>query len=90
MLASGGYPKSYRKGHEISGISDAEAMENVLVFHAGTKLREGSDTVETAGGRVLGVTGLAKTLDQAIVTAYQAAEKIHFEDMHKRNDIGVK
>ncbi len=90
VLASGGYPKSYRKGHEISGISDAEAMENVLVFHAGTKLREGSDTVETAGGRVLGVTGLAKTLDQAIVTAYQAAEKIHFEDMHKRNDIGVK
>ncbi|MEG2376978.1 MAG: phosphoribosylamine--glycine ligase [Clostridia bacterium] len=87
VLASGGYPRKYETGHAIAGIDDARSGD-VLVFHAGTK-RDGC-AIKTAGGRVLGVTGLADNLDSAIVAAYDAAKKIHFKDMHKRLDIGVK
>ena len=88
VLASGGYPKSYKKGFEISGIDDAESLGNVIVFHAGTACRE--DKFITNGGRVLGVTAIGKDLDDAIAKAYAAVKKISFQDMHYRKDIGVK
>lgn len=88
VMASGGYPVSYKKGYEISGISDAEAMDNVTVFHAGTKLC--GDTFTNNGGRVLGVTATDTDLDKAIERAYKAVEKISWTDEFHRNDIGVK
>ncbi len=88
VAASGGYPEKYESGKEITGIAEAEAMEGVTVFHAGTK-REGGRLL-TAGGRVLGVTALADSLDAAIKRAYEAVEKVHFDKMHFRHDIGIK
>ena len=88
VMASGGYPVSYEKGHIISGIDEAEAMENVTVFHAGTKLT--SDGFTNAGGRVLGVTATDDNLDKAIERAYKAVKKISWKDEFHRNDIGVK
>ncbi len=88
VTASGGYPVKYEKGYPIEGIDNAETMEGVTVFHAGTKLD--GDTVVTAGGRVLGVTALGSNLDEAIKQAYKAVEKISFKDMHFRTDIGIK
>ena len=88
VMASGGYPVSYEKGHVISGIEDAEAMDNVSVFHAGTKLTDSGFT--NAGGRVLGVTATDSNLDEAIKRAYKAVEKISWKDEFHRNDIGVK
>ena len=88
VMASGGYPVSYEKGHLISGIEDAEAMDNVTVFHAGTKLT--NDGFTNAGGRVLGVTATDTNLDEAIKRAYKAVEKITWKDEFHRNDIGVK
>ncbi len=88
VAASGGYPEKYESGKEITGIAEAEAMEGVTVFHAGTK-REGGRLL-TAGGRVLGVTALADSLDAAIKRAYEAVEKVHFDKMHFRRDIGIK
>ncbi|MBR6728602.1 MAG: phosphoribosylamine--glycine ligase [Clostridia bacterium] len=88
VLASGGYPKKYNSGLPIDGIKTAEAEEGITVFHAGTK-RDG-DTVLTAGGRVLGVTAVSDTLSAAIQKAYAAVDKIHFENMHYRTDIGIK
>ena len=85
VLASGGYPGSYQKGYPITGLE--EAGETAVVFHAGTKLDENGDIV-TNGGRVLGVTAVADTLDQAIDGAYASAKHIHFQDMHFRTDIG--
>ena len=89
VMASGGYPVSYQKGFEITGISDAESMGDIIVFHAGTACDEKGRFV-TAGGRVLGVTALGDTLDHAIVRAYEAVDKIHFDRAHFRHDIGVK
>ncbi len=87
VLASGGYPQKYQTGYPISGLS--EAGETAEVFHAGTKL--GSDgEILTAGGRVLGVTATAPTLENAIDRAYDAAEKITFTNLHKRHDIGQR
>lgn len=86
VLASGGYPVSYQSGYPISGL-DA-AGETATVFHAGTKLAEGE--IVTAGGRVLGVTATANDLQTAIQKAYQAAEKIHFTNLHMRHDIGQR
>ena len=86
VLASGGYPVSYKSGYQISGLD--EAGENATVFHAGTKLVDGQ--IVTAGGRVLGVTATADTLEAAIDKAYQAADKITFTDMHMRRDIGQR
>ena len=86
VLASGGYPVSYRSGYPISGLEEAE--KTATVFHAGTKLADGS--IVTAGGRVLGVTATAPTLREAIDRAYAAAEKITFTDRHMRHDIGQR
>jgi phosphoribosylamine--glycine ligase len=84
-LASGGYPGEYRSGLPITGIAEAEQMENVQVFHAGTALKDGQ--LVTAGGRVLSVVAYAETLQEAVGRVYAAAERIHFEGMHYRKDI---
>jgi len=88
VVASGGYPEKYEKGFPITGIKDAEQVEGVVVFQAGTK-RNGEQTV-TSGGRVLGVSAVGDTLKQALDRAYEAIGKIHFEGMHFRRDIGAK
>jgi phosphoribosylamine--glycine ligase len=87
VLASGGYPKTFDTGFPISGIENAEAT-GATVFHAGTRL--GTHGVETAGGRVLGVTATGAGLADAIKHAYAAAGLIHFDLMHYRRDIGAK
>lgn len=84
-MASGGYPKAYEKGKEITGLND---VTDSFVFHAGTKLQDGK--LVTSGGRVLGVTATAPTLDDAIRKAYADVHKIHFDGAHYRTDIGVK
>ena len=84
-MASGGYPKAYEMGKEITGLAD---VKDSFVFHAGTAVRGG--TFVTSGGRVLGVTAVAPTLEEAIRKAYADVEKIHFEAAHYRRDIGVK
>lgn len=85
VLASKGYPESPEIGFPITGIEDAQAIEGVTIFHAGTKMSDG--TLVTAGGRVLSVTALADTMEQARDLAYKAANKIHFEGMQLRTDI---
>ncbi len=87
VLASGGYPGEYETGSLITGLDAAEAC-GATVFHAGT--RAGASGVETAGGRVLGVTAGGEDLAGAIEGAYRAAREIHFEGMHYRGDIGRK
>ncbi len=89
VLASGGYPAAYRTGMAISGLTPANALPHVSVFHAGTRLNREGEPI-TAGGRVLGVTAVGDTLPQAIARAYEAAALIHFEGMQMRHDIGVK
>jgi phosphoribosylamine--glycine ligase len=92
VLASAGYPGAYETGKEIGGIAEAEAL-GATVFQAGTRLGpEGAPTgaIETAGGRVLGVTAGGVDLKMAIKRAYTAVEKIHFDGMHYRRDIGQK
>ena len=84
-MASGGYPKAYEKGKEITGLDD---VTDSFVFHAGTKVQDGK--LVTSGGRVLGVTATAPTLDEAIRKAYVDVHKIHFDGAHFRTDIGVK
>ncbi len=84
--ASGGYPVSYKKGFEITGLDDVG--EDIIVFHAGTALKDGK--LVTNGGRVLGITAVRDNLDNAIKTAYEAVDKIHFEGEFHRNDIGIK
>ncbi|MFH0790655.1 MAG: phosphoribosylamine--glycine ligase [Candidatus Omnitrophota bacterium] len=94
VCSSGGYPGEYEKGKEISGLADAGKMPDIIVFHAGTKKSVGTGLAPvrskyfTDGGRVLGVTGLGETIKEAISKTYQAVEKIHFEGMHYRRDIG--
>ncbi|MBQ7266535.1 MAG: phosphoribosylamine--glycine ligase [Firmicutes bacterium] len=88
VMASGGYPVEYKKGYEITGLDKAKELENTYVFHAGTALKDGKFV--TNGGRVLGVTGTGKTLEEAIKTAYKAVEVIDFKDKHYRKDIGIK
>jgi phosphoribosylamine--glycine ligase len=87
VLTSGGYPGAFSSGKPIRGIADAEA-EGVTVFHAGTKLDDGS--VVSSGGRVLGVTASGATLATAIDHAYRGVRKIDFDGMHYRTDIGQK
>jgi phosphoribosylamine--glycine ligase len=87
VLASAGYPAGPRTGDPITGIDEAEAL-GATVFHAGTRL--GPNGLVTAGGRVLGVTASGPDLDRAIANAYRAAERIHFDGMHYRRDIGRK
>ena len=88
VIASSGYPGSYEKGKEISGLDLAEEDENTTVFHAGTDLNNGK--IMTTGGRVLGVTSTAPSLDSGIMRAYEAVNKIHFDGMYYRRDIAGK
>jgi len=87
VLASGGYPGPIEKGKVITGIEKASADPDVVVFHAGTALKEGH--VVTNGGRVLGVTALGANLEEARQKAYAAADKIAFEGKQLRRDIGA-
>ncbi len=86
VLASGGYPGKFEGGKQIKGLTEAAQVSNVKVLHAGTK-RQG-DAIVTSGGRVLGVTASGQSLEAALQKAYTAAEKIHFDGMHYRKDIG--
>jgi phosphoribosylamine---glycine ligase len=88
VMASGGYPGSYEKGKPIFGIEEADALEGVKVFHAGTGSMNGQFV--TTGGRVLGVTAKAMGIGAAIDRAYQAVGKIHWDKVHYRTDIGKK
>jgi phosphoribosylamine--glycine ligase len=87
VLASGGYPRAYQTGKPITGLEQAQADPDVVVFHAGTRRRDGGFV--TAGGRVLGVTARAATLAAARERAYAAAEQIRFEGRHFRRDIAA-
>jgi phosphoribosylamine--glycine ligase len=88
VMASGGYPGNYAKGHLIEGIAEAEKEYGVVVFHAGTALSDGR--LVNSGGRVLGVTAIGDTLKGAIDRAYRAVGKIHWEGAYCRTDIGRK
>ena len=88
VCASGGYPGDYAKGKEISGLATVEKLKDIVVFHAGTK--KAGNKILTSGGRVLGVTGLGSTIEEAINKTYKAVSKINFEGMHYRKDIGAK
>ncbi|MFZ0428245.1 MAG: phosphoribosylamine--glycine ligase [Acidobacteriota bacterium] len=88
VVASQGYPGSYQSGFEITGIPMAEEDPDTVVFHAGTSLRD--DKIVTAGGRVLGVTSLRPSLEAAIISVYEAVNKIHFDGMYYRRDIAAK
>jgi len=82
MLASGGYPGKYEKGKSINGMAD---VENAFIFHAGTKHNQ---TIETSGGRVLAITGMALSLEEALQKAYYGCEAINFEGKYFRKDLG--
>lgn len=85
-MASGGYPGSYEKGKTITGIDEAERLDDIVVFHAGTK--QENDGYITSGGRVLFVTATGDTLDEALDKAYQGVECVKFDGAHYRTDIG--
>ena len=87
ILASGGYPTHYEKGKEIV-VTDEEKLKGATVYHAGTALKDGR--LVTSGGRVLGVTCTAPTLEEAVKRAYDAASGITFEGVHFRKDIGAR
>jgi len=88
VMASRGYPGDYETGKPITGLAEANAMEDVVVFHAGTRARGGQ--VVTAGGRVLGVTAIGEDFPAARRRCYEAVGKIHFEGAYCRKDIGAK
>ncbi len=88
VLASEGYPDQYEKGFIMHGIEEAESMPGVVVFHAGTKYTDG--IMQTASGRVLGVSATGETLKEALKKAYQAADVIKFKGKYFRSDIGAK
>ncbi|MDO4563560.1 MAG: phosphoribosylamine--glycine ligase [Clostridia bacterium] len=88
VAASGGYPGKYATGCEISGLKEALSLDGIVIFHAGTKREDGK--IVTSGGRVLGVTAIAPSLDEAIKKSYEAIGKIRFANMHYRKDIGIK
>jgi len=87
VLASAGYPGKYETGKTISGLDDAAKLQDVQIFHAGTKRANGE--IKTAGGRVLAVTALGSSLEAARERAYEAASRIHFENCHYRHDIAL-
>ena len=87
VLASAGYPDKYETGKSISGLEDAEKLEDVQIFHAGTRYADGE--IKTAGGRVLAVTALGSSIQDARARAYEAVSRIHFEDCHYRRDIAL-
>ncbi len=88
VLTSAGYPGSYEKGKVITGIEDAEALDGVTVYHAGTREQDGQ--ILTNGGRVIDVTALGATFEEARNLAYAACEKIDFEGKTLRHDIGLR
>lgn len=88
VMASKGYPQEYETGKEITGLEEVKNLQDVIVFHAGTKKVD--DKYLTSGGRVLGVVGLGKNLKEAIEKSYSAVEKINFENKYYRKDIGKK
>jgi len=87
VLASAGYPGKYETGKSISGLDDAAKLEDVRIFHAGTKRDAGE--IKTAGGRVLAVTALGSTIEAARARAYEAVSLIRFENYHYRRDIAL-
>lgn len=87
IIASGGYPKSYPKGLEITGLTNGQT-DGVIVYHAGTDIKDGK--LVTSGGRVLGVTALGNNIEDALKKSYEAVDKINFENKHYRKDIGQK
>ena len=87
IMASGGYPKSYKKGVEITGLTLGQ-LDGVTVYHAGTKIE--NDKLVTSGGRVLGVTALGDSLADALKKSYEAVENIQFDNAHYRKDIGKR
>jgi phosphoribosylamine--glycine ligase len=89
VLASRGYPGAYEKGKLISGLAELDALPDVKAFYAGTATDAAGNTV-TSGGRVLGITASGKTLTACRDKAYEAIEKIHFDGMSFRKDIGMK
>ena len=88
VMASGGYPDDYQKGKVITGLKEAEELDDVVVFHAGTQQRNGD--VVTSGGRVLGVTALGTNVAAAKARAYEAVDRIHFDGAYCRRDIADK
>ena len=88
MEASGGYPVSYDKGYVITGLEEAAKRDDIIVFHAGTALKDGK--LVTNGGRVLGITGIGKDIDEARKKAYEGVDIVDFEKKHFRHDIGIK
>jgi len=88
VMASGGYPGDYKKGIEIKGLKSLGALDDVIVFHAGTKIEE--DKVLTSGGRVLGITALGRGIDSAIERTYEAVSMVNFEGAYYRKDIGAR
>lgn len=87
IMASGGYPKSYKKDLPIDGVPKAKAL-GAMIFHAGTKLKD--NELVTSGGRVLGVTMTAPTLREAVDKVYRCVEVIHFDNVHYRRDIAAR
>ena len=88
VMASGGYPGPYEKGKGITGLEAASRLDDVVVFHAGTRAEDGK--IVTSGGRVLGVTALGNDIHEARDRAYEAVSAIHFHRAHWRTDIGAK
>jgi len=88
VMASGGYPGTIEVGKKIAGIENADALEGVKVFHAGTTARD--NAYYSAGGRVLGVTARAADLKSAVDRAYEAVGKIQFDGAHYRKDIAAR
>ena len=88
VMASGGYPQSYPKGIEMSGMDDKGQVDGVFVYHAGTKFDDGKFL--TNGGRVLGVTATGESLQAALDKSYEAVKKITFDGAHYRTDIGQR
>src|SRR5205085_1758041 len=88
VIASGGYPGTYETGKAIRGLELASEVADVKIFHAGTSKSDG--VYSTSGGRVLGVTARAADLSAALARAYEVAEKIHFDGIYYRKDIGAK
>jgi phosphoribosylamine--glycine ligase len=90
VMASGGYPKKYATGLEISGLDDNGQIAGCTVYHAGTKLAEDGKQLLTAGGRVLGVTATAEDLPSALQKAYDGVATIQWDAVHYRHDIGQR
>ena len=87
ILASGGYPVKYNTGYIVE-FNDVDKCEDISIFHAGTRL-DGDGNIVTSGGRVLGVSSVADSLNEAIKGAYEAVGKIYFKEMYFRRDIGA-